>query len=300
MDTLLFARPTESLTIFTQQIGRGLRLHQGKEYCTIIDLIGNYQNADIKLSLFDIGRGEASKGKQSPHTIPEVPMGCELHIDLNVINLLEELSRKKQPRKDKLRTAYVDLKIELGRRPMYLELHLQGREPSREYWQEFRSYVGFLAWADELDARETEVFLRYEYWLKEVESTVMTKSYKMTVLLCMLERGTTDWMKPITPGETAHFFHHFYMEKEYRKRTDFSDTESTKLWEYDENRVSKLIASMPMTKWSGSSKGLITFDNGVFTLNFDVLPEDMELLHAWTRNICLYRLHAHFERRGTN
>ena len=58
MDTLLFVRPTESLTVFTQQIGRGLRLHPDKEQCVIIDLIGNYRNADIKLSLFDTERGE--------------------------------------------------------------------------------------------------------------------------------------------------------------------------------------------------------------------------------------------------
>jgi superfamily II DNA or RNA helicase/HKD family nuclease len=298
VDTLLFTRPTESLTIFTQQIGRGLRLHEGKDYCTIIDLIGNYRHADIKLGLFDMGRGEVEKGKQSKIT-PEVPMGCELHIDLNVINLLEELSRKKQPRKEKLRTAYFELKNELGRRPTYLELHLQGREPSREYWQEFRSYVGFLSWSGELDGKETEVFLHNEHWLKEVESTVMSKSYKMTVLLYMLERGIADWIKPITSIEVAQFFHHFYMEKEYRKRIDFSDAESTRLWEYDENKVAKLIASMPMTKWSGSSKGLIIFENGIFTLKIDVLPEDIDILHAWTREICLYRLHAHFERRGS-
>jgi hypothetical protein len=135
---------------------------------------------------------------------------------------------------------------------------------------------------------------------RTVESTVMTKSYKMAVLLYMLERGANDWIKPITSVETARFFHHFYMEKEHRKRIDFSDGESTRLWEYDEDRVAKLIANMPMTKWSGSSKGLITFENNVFTLNFDVLPEDLVLLLAWTREICLYRLHAHFERRGTN
>ena len=53
VDTLLFVRPTESLAVFTQQVGRGLRLHDGKTHCTIIDLIGNYRNADIKLQLFD-------------------------------------------------------------------------------------------------------------------------------------------------------------------------------------------------------------------------------------------------------
>ncbi|MFC5648612.1 DEAD/DEAH box helicase family protein [Paenibacillus solisilvae] len=297
VDTLLFVRPTESLTIFTQQIGRGLRLHMGKAYCTIIDLIGNYRNADIKLNLFAMDSAEAEKGKQ-PKIIPEVPIGCELHIDLNVINLLEELSRKKQPRKDKLRTAYFNLKHELGRRPTYLELHLQGREPSREYWQEFRSYANFLSWAEELDVKETEIFLRYEHWLKEVESTVMSKSYKMTVLLYMLERSAAEWLRPISPLEVAPFFHHYYIEKEFRKRIDFSDAESTKLWNYDENKVAKLVATMPMTKWSGSSKGLITFENGFFTLNFEVLPEDMAMLHAWTKEICMYRLHTHFERRG--
>lgn len=65
VDTLLFVRPTQSLTIFTQQVGRGLRLHDSKQACTIIDLIGNYRNADIKLSLFDMGAGEEALAKES-------------------------------------------------------------------------------------------------------------------------------------------------------------------------------------------------------------------------------------------
>jgi superfamily II DNA or RNA helicase len=47
VDTLLFVRPTESLTVYVQQVGRGLRLHEGKTHCTIIDLIGNYRNTDV-------------------------------------------------------------------------------------------------------------------------------------------------------------------------------------------------------------------------------------------------------------
>ena len=50
IDTLLFVRPTESFAVFTQQVGRALRLFDGKSYCTIIDLIGNYRNVDLKLS----------------------------------------------------------------------------------------------------------------------------------------------------------------------------------------------------------------------------------------------------------
>lgn len=40
IDTILFLRPTESLTIFLQQLGRGLRLSEGKECLTVLDFIG--------------------------------------------------------------------------------------------------------------------------------------------------------------------------------------------------------------------------------------------------------------------
>ena len=41
IDTVLFLRPTESLTIFLQQLGRGLRLAEGKECLTVLDFVGN-------------------------------------------------------------------------------------------------------------------------------------------------------------------------------------------------------------------------------------------------------------------
>jgi hypothetical protein len=278
----LFVRPTESLTIFTQQIGRGLRLNPGKETCVIVDLIGNYRNADIKLSLFDTQPGNG----KAKNILPQVPNLCEIDLDVNVINLFEEMARKKQPRREKLFADYMALKRELGRRPSYLELHLQGASDSPHYKQEFQSYGGFLKWVEELSDREIEVFEQYENWLIEVEKTVMSKSYKMVVLLAMLQIGPTDWYKPISSQEIAPFFHQYLTEKEYRKRIDFSDKGAKKLWNYDKNSVSKLIETMPMTKWSGSSKGLISYENDLFTLNFDVAKEDEEILFGWTKEIC--------------
>src|SRR6185436_6052847 len=43
VDTLLFLRPTESLTVYLQQFGRGLRLHPDKECLTILDFIGAHR-----------------------------------------------------------------------------------------------------------------------------------------------------------------------------------------------------------------------------------------------------------------
>ncbi|OIJ17604.1 DNA helicase [Anaerobacillus alkalilacustris] len=294
VDTLLFVRPTESLTVFTQQIGRGLRLHRDKDYCVVIDLIGNYRHADVKLSVFDTSN-DPKKPKQFQ---PNVPANCVLNLETEVINLLAEMAKKLQPRKEKLKDAYFTLKQELGRRPSYLELHLKGQSESVQYKQEFNSYLGFLYWAGELSEREKEVFKRSEPWFIEVEKTGMAKSYKMVVLLAMLTRGESNWYQPITPEETAPFFHHYLTETEYRKKIDFSDKETKRLWDYDEEKVRKLIVKMPMTKWSGSSKGLVTFENNRFGFNFDVVKEDEELLYKWTKEICEYRLHVHFERKS--
>src|SRR5699024_11690617 len=40
VNTILFLRPTESLTVFLQQLGRGLRLQDDKECLTVLDFIG--------------------------------------------------------------------------------------------------------------------------------------------------------------------------------------------------------------------------------------------------------------------
>jgi len=295
VDTLLFVRPTESLTVFIQQIGRGLRLHPEKTHCVVIDLIGNYRNADVKLRVFDTNKDSHKKSK---NVLPVVPEGCIIDLETKVINLLEELSRKRQPRKEKLRNDYYALKEEIGRRPTYLEMHLWGKSQPSEYKSEFKSFLKFLYSEDELSPIESEIYKHFENWIIEVETTSMSKSYKMIVLLSMLNRGVNDWFKPITAKEIAPFFHQYLTEKPYRKQIDFSDNESKKLWNYHEERVESLIKRMPMTKWSGSSNGLVSFDGEKFTLTFDVVKKYRDIIFEWTKQICEYRLHAHFERRS--
>jgi superfamily II DNA or RNA helicase len=296
VDTLLFVRPTESLTVFTQQVGRGLRLHDNKEACVIIDLIGNYRNADIKMSLFN--QGETKGTGEKPPVIPTTPESCTLNLETRVVDLLAEMARKKQPRKDALKDAYYELKYEMGRRPSYLELHLHGRMGAKPYYTEWKSYHRFLLEIGELNELENQVYEQCDYWFKEVEKTDMNKSYKMVLLKAMLERGSAEWYKPITAAEVAPFFHSYLTSEEYRKRIDFSGKSHKKMWEYDEKRVAGLIAKMPMSKWSGSSKGLISFENGIFDVQLEI-PDGFErVVYEFTREICEYRLHAYFQRKA--
>ena len=148
-----------------------------------------------------------------------------------------------------------------------------------------------------MSEEESAVVDAYSDWLYEVEKTGMAKSYKMVLLLAMLERGPEHWSDPITAEEAAPFFHNYLTEKPYRKRIDFSDKTTKAMWEYDEKKVVGLIMRMPMTKWSGSSNGLLVLDGSVLRVNMDIQEHDKESLYYMSKEICEYRLQVYFERK---
>ena len=82
VDTLLFLRPTESLTIFLQQLGRGLRLADGKECCTVLDFVGNsrpeYDFANKFRAL--VGKSERSITDELKQGFPHAPLGCRIEL----------------------------------------------------------------------------------------------------------------------------------------------------------------------------------------------------------------------------
>ncbi|WP_326480887.1 DEAD/DEAH box helicase family protein [Virgibacillus halodenitrificans] len=296
VDTLLFARPTESLVVFTQQIGRGLRTFAGKNSCVIIDLIGNYRYADTKLSVFDTEEKDDKKGTRK-NIEPIVPTTCEVHLDTAVIDVLQELRKKRSPRRDRIFLDYYQVKTQIGRRPTYREVHLYGNINSKEYKQAFGGYFAFLKTYGELTEHEATVYEKHYNWLSKVEKETMTKSYKMVVLQYLLDKGPSDWLVPVTPEEVAPYFHQFYMEKNYRRQIDFSSKNTKAMWEYDEKKVAKLIADMPMSKWVGKDE-LIFFKDGKFGVNFTVNTGDREILHRMTGEICDFKMQGYFERKS--
>jgi len=82
MDTLLFLRPTESLTIFLQQLGRGLRLADGKECCTVLDFVGNsrpeYDFANKFRAL--VGKSHRAISDEIKQGFPHAPLGCRIEL----------------------------------------------------------------------------------------------------------------------------------------------------------------------------------------------------------------------------
>ncbi|MBT6616933.1 MAG: DUF3427 domain-containing protein [Thiotrichales bacterium] len=80
IDTVLFLRPTESLTVFLQQLGRGLRLTDSKDCLTVLDFVGNAKPEYDFSSKFRgmVGKSHISITEEIENDFPNLPLGCSI------------------------------------------------------------------------------------------------------------------------------------------------------------------------------------------------------------------------------
>lgn len=83
IDTVLFLRPTQSQTIFLQQLGRGLRRHESKSCLTVLDFVGQVHEQFQFSRMFKalIGGTTASLRTQIEADFPKLPSGCSIILD---------------------------------------------------------------------------------------------------------------------------------------------------------------------------------------------------------------------------
>ena len=145
---LLFLRPTESKTVFLQQLGRGLRLCAGKDRVRVLDFIGNYKRANQIRKYLSKGsqrQDSDESGRKTKKLVYEYSTGCEVLFDAKVEEILDrqdaaDIGIEKQDLKD----AYFVLAEQLQRKPTKAELDEKGQYPSRQYVQLWDSWRKFL------------------------------------------------------------------------------------------------------------------------------------------------------------
>ena len=83
IDTVLFLRPTQSLTVFVQQLGRGLRLSEDKEALTVLDFVGQaHANYDFSFKLRALtGKTRRSIKDEINDEFPNMPAGCHIKLE---------------------------------------------------------------------------------------------------------------------------------------------------------------------------------------------------------------------------
>lgn len=83
VNTVLFLRPTESLTVFLQQLGRGLRLSNNKECLTVLDFIGQAHKKYRFEDKFKALLNNTSKNvvNEINNGFPSLPKGCFINLE---------------------------------------------------------------------------------------------------------------------------------------------------------------------------------------------------------------------------
>ncbi|MFJ9180277.1 DUF3427 domain-containing protein [Streptomyces sp. NPDC102360] len=147
VDTLLLLRPTESATVFLQQLGRGLRHAENKTSLTVLDFIGA-QHADFRFEPAMralTGASHRQVAREVERDFPTLPSGCAVQLDRVARKyVLDSLQRTLRPRWSQ---SVAELK-RLGDVSLSEFLENTGTEvedvyrPKRGTWSELREDAG--------------------------------------------------------------------------------------------------------------------------------------------------------------
>lgn len=195
VDMVMFLRPTESPIVFFQQLGRGLRRSAGKEYLNVLDFIGNYEKAGNVRKF--LTRKAYSTGEMHDFSEKEdLPDDCIVDFDMRLIDLFAEMDKKHLKIKEQIEREYFRIKENLGHRPSRMDLFTYMDDDIYQFTishpkdNVFKDYLGFLRETGEID--ESESFLVdgiAKEFLNVLETTNMTKVYKMPVLMAFYNNG---------------------------------------------------------------------------------------------------------------
>lgn len=207
IDTVMMLRPTESRLLWLQQLGRGLRLSEGKTHLTVIDYIGNHRTFLLKAqTLLALGMGEGADIKSDAELSAalkrldagdlEFPPGCEVTYELTSVDILRSLLRVRK-HDEALKVWYEEFRERHdGVRPKAIEAMHDGYLP-RSTRKAYGSWLRFCKTMGDLLAEETAALDAAGEFLDHLEITPMQKSYKMVLLQALLNRDAFPGELPI-------------------------------------------------------------------------------------------------------
>jgi superfamily II DNA or RNA helicase len=145
---LMFLRPTESKTVFVQQLGRGLRLCIEKDRVRVLDFIGNYKRANQVRKWLAASSRETVQiegGERRKKTEYTYSTGCEVKFQSEVEEILDRQDEADlEVTSGDLKEAYFLLAENLGRKPSRADIDEQGQYKSALYNRLFGSWKNFL------------------------------------------------------------------------------------------------------------------------------------------------------------
>ena len=150
VNQVIMLRPTQSAIIFVQQLGRGLRKADGKEYVVVLDFIGNYNNnflIPIALS-GDRTYNKDNVRKYVREGVRVIPGSSTIHFDEITKKKIFESIDKMTTTKRMLTEKYNQVKYKLGRIPTILDFYKLGEIDPMLFIKYAKTYDSFLRIVD--------------------------------------------------------------------------------------------------------------------------------------------------------
>lgn len=272
IDMVMFLRPTESPVVFLQQLGRGLRKSRDKEYLNVLDFIGNYEKAGSAPFLLSERPYSSAEAERMLLQDFEYPDGCIVDFDMRLIDLFHEMAKKRAKKEERVRGEYFRIKELLdGKVPTRMELFTYMEDEIFELCgslknSPFKHYLRYLDGLNELGEEERAVFQGIgNEFLELLETTQMSKSYKMPVLMAFYNDG--DIKTAIDEDDIYRSYMEFYHTannwKDLEKDKGTSDFRS-----WDKKRCVSEAVKNPVRFLTQSGNGFFVQEEGtVLALN---------------------------------
>ena len=226
IDMVLFLRPTQSPTVFLQQLGRGLRKAEGKEYLTVLDFIGNYKRANLIPFLLSGMKYQKEVARNYTITDYQMPDDCVIDFDFQIVDLFKRQAEQEISIKQKVDEQFdrvrelvqIEFQREVPTRVdlyTYMESEVYEALKKNPRYSPFRNYLKYLKERDLLDEAE-KMLLNSPggNFVNMVETTQMTKSYKMPLLTAFYQDGS--FKKAVDEDDVCKSFKQYYQRGGFR------------------------------------------------------------------------------------
>lgn len=196
VNQIVMLRPTQSAIVFVQQLGRGLRKAQDKDYLTVIDFIANYSNNYlVPIALY--GDNSYNKDKLRK-TIAKntIPGSSTINFDkISLERIYQSIDSANMQLKKDLVNDYKLLKYRIGHIPMMMDFVQNGFRDPFIYSTYSKSYLNFIIeMEEELKSsiqQYTNELKLLEYFSTEINNA---KRIEETVILKLLiDRGNISF-----------------------------------------------------------------------------------------------------------
>ena len=306
VDMVMFLRPTESPIVFLQQLGRGLRKSMGKEYLNVLDFIGNYEKAG-RVRFLLTGKTFSETKTYNPADRTDFPDDCMIDFDLELIDLFAEMDKRTLRVKDCIRGEYYRVKNLLDKSPSRLELftymdddvYQLAMQHSKE--NPFKRYLDYKKESDELSEDELAFLqdINGRDFIHLIETTNMTKVYKMPVLMAFYNHG--DIRMEVTEQQLLASWKEFFSTGTNWKDLDKDMTYEKYMAISDKEHINKIL-KMPVNYLQLSGDGFFVKRDGCALALSEKLQDviDNPVFVDQMRDVIKYRTMDYYQRRYRN